>query len=100
MVSKDHKMSVRRQCALRTLTRSHPYHEPKGESAENLRLKEITDKRFLETPWYGSRQMARYMKRNNHQCGRHRGRRLMRLTSWPGQVEKVRGVDDVAAARG
>ena len=51
MVSKDHKMSVRRQCALRTLTRSHPYHEPKGESAENLRLKEITDKRFLETPW-------------------------------------------------
>ena len=72
-------MSVRRQCALRTLTRSHPYHEPKGESAENLRLKEITDKRFLETPWYGSRQMARYMKRNNHICGRHRVRRLMRL---------------------
>jgi len=92
MVSKDHKLSVRRQCSLLTLTRSNLYYEPKGESAENLRFMGIIDKQFLETPWYGSRQMARYMKRNNHQCGRHplpgsglfanheRGvRRLMRL---------------------
>ena len=79
MVSKDHKLSVRRQCKLLTLTRSHLYYEPKGESAENLRFMEIIDKQFLETPWYGSRQMARYMKRNNHKCGRHRMRRLMRL---------------------
>ena len=79
MVSKDHKLSVRRQCALLTLTRSSLYYEPKGESAENLRFMGIIDKQFLETPWYGSRQMARYMKRNNHQCGRHRVRRLMRL---------------------
>jgi putative transposase len=40
---------------------------------------EIIDKQFLETPWYGSRQMARCMQRNNHKCGRHRVRRLMRL---------------------
>ena len=79
MVSKDHKLSVRRQCKLLTLTRSHLYYEPKGESAENLRFMEIFDKQFLETPWYGSRQMARYMKRNNHKCGRHRMRCLMRL---------------------
>lgn len=79
MVSKDHKLSVRRQCKLLTLTRSHLYYEPKGESAENLRFMEMIDKQFLETPWYGSRQMARYMKRNNHKCGRHRVRRLMRL---------------------
>ena len=37
------------------------------------------DKQFLETPWYGSRQMARFMQRNYHKCGRHRVRRLMRL---------------------
>ena len=79
MVSKDHKLSVRRQCALLTLARSNLYYQPKGESAENLRFMEIIDKQFLETPWYGSRQMARYMKRNNHTCGRHRVRRLMRL---------------------
>tara|TARA_B100000780_G_scaffold265718_1_gene221347 strand:+ start:104 stop:871 length:768 start_codon:yes stop_codon:yes gene_type:complete len=39
----------------------------------------IIDKQFLETPWYGSRQMAPHMKRNNHKCDRHRVRRLMRL---------------------
>jgi putative transposase len=40
---------------------------------------EIIDKQVLETPWYGSRQMARYMQRQGHKCGRHRVRRLMRL---------------------
>ena len=79
MVSKDHKLSARRQCKLLTLTRSNLYYQLKGESAENLRFMEIIDKQFLETPWYGSRQMARYMTRNNHRCGRHRVRRLMRL---------------------
>ncbi len=79
MVSRNHKLSVRRQCALLTLSRSNLYYEPKGESAENLRFMAIIDKQFLETPWYGSRQMARFMKRNNHKCGRHRVRRLMRL---------------------
>ena len=39
----------------------------------------IIDKQLLETPWYGSRQMARYMKRANHKCDLHRMRRLMRL---------------------
>jgi len=79
MVSKDHKLSVRRQCALLTLTRSNLYYQPKGESTENLRFMAIIDRQFLETPWYGSRQMARYMKRQDHKCGRHRVRRLMRL---------------------
>ena len=79
MVSKDHKLSVRRQCALLTLVRSNLFYEPKGESAQNLRFMEIIDKQFLQMPWYGSRQMARYMMRQGHACGRHRVRRLMRL---------------------
>ena len=79
MVSKDHELSQRRQCALLQLSRSTLYYRPKGESAENLRFMEIVDKQFLETPWYGSRQMARHMKRQGHKCGRHRVRRLMRL---------------------
>ncbi|WP_408005588.1 IS3 family transposase [Salibaculum griseiflavum] len=79
MVSKDHELSQRRQCALLQLSRSTLYYRPKGESAENLRFMEIIDKQFLETPWYGSRHMARHMKRRGHKCGRHRVRRLMRL---------------------
>jgi putative transposase len=79
MVSRDHKLSMRKQCALLQLSRSRLYYQPVGGSAENLHFMGIIDKQFLETPWYGSRQMARHMKRNNHQCGRHRVRRLMRL---------------------
>ncbi|WP_370737382.1 IS3 family transposase [Shimia thalassica] len=79
MVSRDHKLSMRKQCELLQLSRSRLYYQPVGESAENLRFMEMIDKQFLETPWYGSRQMARHMKRNNHKCGRHRVRRLMRL---------------------
>jgi putative transposase len=46
MVSKGHKPSVRRQCALLTLVRSNLYYESKGESAENLRFMAIIDKQF------------------------------------------------------
>ncbi len=79
MVSKDHDLSQRRQCVLLNLSRSMLYYRPKGESAENLRFMEIIDKQFMETPWYGSRQMARHIQRQGHKCGRHRVRRLMRL---------------------
>lgn len=79
-MKRDHPhLSVRRQCKLLSVSRSGLYYQPVGESAENLRFMEIIDKPFLETPWYGSRQMARYMKRQGYQCGRHRVRRLMRL---------------------
>jgi putative transposase len=46
MVSKGHNLSVRRQCVLLTLVRSNLYYEPKGKSAENLRLMAIIDKKF------------------------------------------------------
>ena len=39
---------------------------------------EIIDKKYLETPWYGSRKMARHMQRQGPQCGWHRVCRLMR----------------------
>lgn len=73
------KVSVRRQCKLLSLVRSNLYYHPKGESRQNLALMEIIDKQFLETPWYGSRQMTRHLQRQGHTCGRHRVRRLMRL---------------------
>jgi putative transposase len=54
---------------------------PAGESTENLALMRRIDEQFLETPWYGSRQMARWLRRQDHLIGRHRVRRLMRLRS-------------------
>ena len=58
MVSKDHDLSMRRQCGLLSLARSNLYYQPKGESAENLHFMAIIDKQFLETPWYGSRPLS------------------------------------------
>jgi putative transposase len=79
-IERNHlRISLRRQCQMLSLSRSNLYYQPKGESAKNLRFMELIDKQFLETPWYGSRQMARHMQRQDHKCGRHRVRRLMRL---------------------
>ena len=79
-IDKNHTMlSVRRQCTLLAFVRSGLYYQPVGESAENLRFMRIIDRQFLKTPWYGSRQMARYMQRQGHKAGCHRIRRLMRL---------------------
>lgn len=78
-IEKDNaRLSVRRQCCLLSLTRSGLYYTPAGESSENLALMRLIDEQFLETPWYGSRQMARWLRRHGHEVGRHRVRRLMR----------------------
>jgi len=47
------------------------------ESEATLRLMRLIDEQFLETPWYGSRQMARHLRRNGGCVGCHRVRRLM-----------------------
>jgi transposase-like protein len=49
----------------------------RAESEATLRLMRLIDEQFLETPWYGSRQMARHLRRNGWCVGRHRIRRLM-----------------------
>ena len=53
MDSKDHKLSIRRQCVLLKLVRSNLYYDPKGESAEKLWFMKIIDKQFLKTPGTG-----------------------------------------------
>ena len=37
----------------------------------------MIDATFLDCPWYGSRQMARHLRRAGHEVGRRRARRLM-----------------------
>lgn len=70
-------LSISRQCALLDLSRSSWYHEALGESATNLALMRLIDEQFLETPYYGARQMARYLRRRGFWVGRKRVRRLM-----------------------
>ena len=72
-------LSVVRQCELLSVSRSGFYHRPAGEPAENLALMRLIDAQFLDAPWYGSRQMARHLRREGHVVGRKRVRRLMAL---------------------
>ena len=71
------QLSIVRQCELVSISRSGFYHRPAGETALNLELMRRIDVQFLETPWYGSRQMARHLRREGHMVGRKRIRRLM-----------------------
>ena len=71
------QLSIVRQCELVSISRSSFYHLPVGETAETLGLMRLIDAQFLETPWYGSRQMARHLRRDGHEVGRKRVRRLM-----------------------
>ena len=72
------RLSIIRQCELVEIARSSYYYTRKGEKPLNLELMRIMDEQFLKTPWYGSRQMARHLRRQDHPVGRKRIRRLMR----------------------
>ncbi len=80
MIAPDHPgLSLSRQCKLLSISRSSFYYAPRGESPENLALMRRIDELFLKYPFYGSRQMARHLRREGIRVGRHRMRRLMRL---------------------
>ena len=71
------QLSIVRQCELVSISRSSFYHRPVDDTAETLGLMRLIDAQFLETPWYGSRQMSRHLRRDGHEVGRKRVRRLM-----------------------
>lgn len=78
MIEPEHpRLSVVRQCELISISRSGFYYRPAGEAPLNLTLMQLIDAQFLETPWYGSRQMARHLRREGYTVGRKRVRRLM-----------------------
>jgi putative transposase len=72
------RLSIVRQCELVEIARSSYYYTGKGEKPLNLELMRIMDEQYLKTPWYGSRQMVRHLRRQGHAVGRKRIRRLMR----------------------
>ena len=70
-------VSIVQQCQLLRISRSGWYYEAKGESPLNLSLMRTIDEQFLMTPYYGSRQMARHLKRMGYCVSRKRVRRLI-----------------------
>lgn len=84
------RLSIVRQCELVGISRSAHYYRPSGESELNLELMRVIDKQFLATPWYGSRQMARHLRRAGYTVGRTRIRRLMRKMGLQAIYQKPR----------
>ncbi|ORE91076.1 transposase [Stappia sp. 22II-S9-Z10] len=101
MVEKEHPaLSVTGQCRLLSIPRSTFYHAPRGETAENLALMRRIDEQFLQTPFYGVRQMTWHLRGEGEAVNPKRIRRLMRLmglmpiyqrpnTSAPAKAHKV-----------
>ncbi len=80
MLDRQHpSLSVARQCALLEISRSGVYYQPAGTSEDDLALMKLIDRQYLETPFYGARRMAVWLKSKGHQVNRKRVRRLMRL---------------------
>ena len=75
------------------ISRSSVYYAPRGESAENLALLRRMDALSLQYPFYGSRQMARHLRREGVAAGRRRVRRLMRLMGLEAIYRKPRTSD-------
>lgn len=80
MVESDNpSLSIGKQCKLLSISRSSFYYQPKGETALNLMLMRQIDEQFLETPFFGVRQMTWHLRNDGHLVNEKRIRRLMRL---------------------
>ncbi|WP_299507827.1 IS3 family transposase [uncultured Roseobacter sp.] len=75
------ELSIGKQCRLLSISRSSFYYQPKGETALNLMLMRQIDEQFLETPFFGVRQMTWHLRNEGHLVNEKRIRRLMRLMS-------------------
>jgi putative transposase len=82
MIEPTHrKISIRRQCQLLVLPRSNLYYLAQPESDEDLRLMREIDELHLLYPYFGSRQITRWLRRQGEKINRKRVQRLMRLLS-------------------
>jgi putative transposase len=80
MVEWDHEeLSIRRQCELLGLNRATLYYRGVGESEANLELMRLIDEQYLRTPFFGSRNMTTWLRRQGNNVNRKRIQRLMRL---------------------
>ncbi|TWT34790.1 IS3 family transposase [Blastopirellula retiformator] len=78
------KLSVRRQCQLLGVQRSQLYYEPVPETAENLDLMQRINKQYLQTPFWGSRNMTTFLHQQGFAVNRKRTQRLMRIMGLKG----------------
>jgi len=78
MIQRGHpNLSISQQCKLVRLSRSAFYYTPVGIDVATLAMMKEIDLVFTKYPFFGSRQIAAYLRREGIVVGRHRVRRLM-----------------------
>ena len=91
LIARDHGgLPVIRQCELLGVSRSGFYYTPAQENPATLALMRLIDEQFMETPFYGTRQMTWHLRRQGHIVGRKRVRRLMRRMGLAAVYQKPR----------
>jgi len=79
MIDREHpELSISQQCELLELPRASYYRQPAPETDLNLQLMRIIDETYLEYPFFGSRQMTRWLRLQGYRVNRKRIQRLMR----------------------
>lgn len=91
MIDRTHQaLSVARQCRLMKVSRSSLYYSSRAGQRENQDIIRRTDQQFLETPYYGSRQMTFSLRREGFCINRKRIRRLMKIMGLRGIFQAPR----------
>jgi len=100
MIQRESQVTILRQCELLDVCRSSLYYQPQPVSPADLRLMRRIDELHLEIPFFGSRRLAKMLKREGFAVGRRHVGKLMRLmgieviypkkrTSIPGKGHKI-----------
>lgn len=70
------KLSLRRQCELLEINRSSYYYQSTPIDKDMLMLMRLVDEVYTQYPFFGTRQMVSYLKRQNTDVGRTRMRNI------------------------
>ena len=74
---KNKILSIRQQAKFLALHRASYYYQPAIESEGNLHLMKIIDEEYTRHPFYDSRRITEWLKRNKYKVNRKRVQRLM-----------------------
>jgi putative transposase len=83
MVEQGHaELSIAKQCALLSVSRSGFYYDPVPESEENLSILRMLDEQYFKTPFYGVERLLVLLAELGYTVNRKRLRRLMKIQGW------------------
>lgn len=87
-ISDKDPLPVAKQCALASVNRSTVYLPSivLFPAAEELQLLELIDKEYTRHPFYGSRKIMHYLRKQGYKINRKRVQRLMRMLGLAGMA--------------